>query len=570
MAPDRRQYGKYLLADVRDAVERPGALAGLVATVLGVVLVVVGLAGIVLVGPSSTYSASRTLQPNAPSVLLTSGVVGSVGPEVTVTAHRLDGGPLFLGRAIAGDVSDLTGGSPSVVVHGVHALHGLVTGRRTGTASLPAVQGSDIWRDSSVGGGSRTLVWRPGQDPQSVLIASTDGASLPAVKVTVSWHRSGWFPVALLLLLIGLGLLVAGLHRLTGDGHLLRRLVRRVTRRIARIPVPARRLGGNGGRALVGAVLAVALLSGCSAAGGLVGVHAASGSSGNGPALEPQQARAIVGRVLTVANRSDAARSSSTAQQAYDGLALQMMTAAYSVDTAQGTTVPPRPTSAERPMVMLTRGTAYPRFFFAVLPGNHSQPPVVSLLTAKDPSSQYRIAGSVVLLPNVKVPAVPDVTTGSTVLASDARGLALTPGAVAASYAAVLNGGSSAPEAARFRPDSFLSQVQQAASAQRAEVARYGTYTQAHEAVPGATLAIRTSDGGALVFTALRRTSTFTARAGNVATLPADVRVLTGSVQASTFSSTAVEMLLFSVPPAGKGKAALIGASDGLISATAH
>jgi hypothetical protein len=251
-------------------------------------------------------------------------------------------------------------------------------------------------------------------------------------------------------------------------------------------------------------------------------------------------------------------------------LALQMMTAAYGVDTAQGTTVPKRPTSGERPMVLLTRGTAYPRFFFTVLPGNHSQPPLVSLLTTKDATSQYRIAGSVALLPGARVPAVAEVTQGSAVLAADARGLALAPGAVATQYAAVLNGGSSAPEAAHFHADSFLSQVQQAASAQRATVARFGSYTQTHEPVPGGTLAIRTSDGGALVFTTLRRTSTFTSRAGNVATLPADVRVLTGEVQASSFSSTAVEMLLFSVPPAGKGKAALVGASDGLISATAH
>ena len=595
MAPERRQFGKYLLADVRDAVERPGAVAGLVGSVLGAVLLVVGLAAAVLVGPSSTYSASRTLQPGGPAVVLTSGVVGAVGPEVTVTAHRLDDGSLFLGRALSQDVTDLTGGSPSVVVRGVHALHGLVTAKHAGTASLPTVQGSDIWRDSSVGGGTRSLAWRPGAERQSVLIASTDGTTLPAVKVTVSWHRSGWFPVAVLLVLLGLGLLVAGLHRLTGGGHLLRRSVRRVSRRMARIPVPARRLGRrpddapvsdgppvsdgtrvsgrgriSGARALVGAGLVVALLSGCSAAGGLVGVHPSGGSTAAGPALEPQQARSIVGRILTVANQADAVRSSSTAGQAYDGLALQMMTAAYGVDTAQGTTVPRRPTSSERPMVLLTRGTAYPRFFFTVLPGNHTQPPLVSLLTTKDASSQYRIAGSVSLLPSARIPAVAEVTQGSTVLPADTHGLALSPGAVATAYAAVLNGGSSVPEAGHFRADSFLSQVQQAASAQRATVARFGSYTQSHQPVPGGTLAIRTSDGGALVFTTLLRTSTFTARAGNVATLPPDVRVLTGEVQASSFSSTAAEMLLFSVPPAGKGKVALVGASDGLISATAH
>jgi hypothetical protein len=323
--------------------------------------------------------------------------------------------------------------------------------------------------------------------------------------------------------------------------------------------------------ALVAAALtALAMLSGCAAAGGLVGVHAPAASPAAGPALEPQQARAIVGRVLAAANAADAARNVTAAALAYDGLALQSIATAYQVDSAQGSKVPARPTSRTRPAVVLTRGAAYPRFFFAVLAGTRSQAPVISLLTAKDASSPYRIAGSVIVLQGARLPALADPADGSSQLAPDTKGLALSPAQVATGYAAVLNTGSTAPEAADFTGDSFIQQVQAAAGAQRAGVARFGTYTQTHEAVPGATLAIRTSDGGALVFTALRRVSTFTGRPGNAATLPADVRVLTGEVQASTFTTTAAELLLFSVPPAGKGRTTLVAASDGLISATAQ
>ncbi len=569
MASQRPRFGKYLIADLRDLLERPGSIAGLVLVVVGALLLVVGIVGAVMVGPRSNYTDRKTVQPHAPAVVLTSGVVGAVGPQVTVAAHRLDGGALFVGRAISRDVSDLTGTAPSLRITGVHGLHGLVLKARPGTTSLANVQTSDIWRDTSTGAGAQSLVWRPDDQAQSVLVASTDGSALPAVQISVSWHRSGWFPAALLFIVVGLALLVSGLHLLTG-GHLLRRISRRAVDRVSSIPVPARVGGGRRGRVAVGSGLIVLLLSGCSAAGGLVGVHEPSGSSASGPALEPQQARAIVGRVLTTATAADTSRSSATAAQAYDGLALQMMAAAYQVDTAQGTTVPPRPTSQTRPGVMLTRGAAYPRFFFTVLPGNSTQPPVVSLLTATNASSAYRIAGSVLLLRGARLPQVADVSEGSPVLAPDTSGLALPPEAVGSSYAAVLNTGSSAPQAAKFRTDSFQSQVQQAAAAQRSGVARFGSYMQTHEAVPGATVAIRTSDGGALVFAALRRTSTFTARPGNVATLPADVRVLTGEVQASSFTSTAAELLLFSVPPAGKGRVTLVGASDGLISATAH
>jgi len=321
---------------------------------------------------------------------------------------------------------------------------------------------------------------------------------------------------------------------------------------------------------LAAVAVAVALTSGCAAAGGAVGVKAPPAHPVLGPALEPQQARGIVGRVIAEANKADAARSATAAAAAYDGLALQMATTTYQVDAAQGTAVPPRPTSRQRPQVVLTRGAAYPRFFFAVLPGNKNQAPVVSVLTAKDPASAYRIAGSVTMLPHARLPAVADVSEGSPVLAPDTTGLAVSPGSVGTAYAAVLNTGSSAPEAAQFTADAFVTQVQQAAAAQRTEVARFGTYAQTHTVVPGATLAIRTSNGGALVFTALRRQSVFAARPGNLASLPADVRVLTGEVQASKFTSTASELLLFVVPPAGKGKATLVGASDALIAATAQ
>lgn len=330
--------------------------------------------------------------------------------------------------------------------------------------------------------------------------------------------------------------------------------------------VRVRRVRGR----LAAAVVAVTLLAGCSAGGAVVGVHRPPAQPVPGAALEPQQAREIVGRVLAAANQADRVRSATQAGKAYDGLALQMSTALYQVDTAQGLTVPARPTSTTRPAVLLTRGAGYPRFFFTVLAGNAKQAPVVSVLTAKDASSAYRIAGSVSLLPGARLPEVADPSEGSPQLAPATTGLAIAPGDLGPTYAAVLNTGSTAPEAASFNADSFVDQVQKAAAAQRQGVARFGTYAQTHAAVPGATLAIRTSNGGALVFTALQRSSTFTARPGNTATLPPDVRVLTGEVQAARFTTTAAELLLFVVPPAGKGRATLVAASDGLISATAR
>jgi hypothetical protein len=243
-----RQRGRYLLADLRDAFERPGSLVAVVLVAVGALALLLGLAGAVLVGPDSSWTAARTVRPGAPAVVLTSGVVGAVGPEVTVTVRRQDGGSLFVGRAISSDVTDLIGGAPRLVVTGVRPLHRLVTTPVPGVTSLGQVQRADIWRDTSVGGGARSLDWHPDDESQSVLVASTDGSALPALRITVTWHRGGWFPAAVLLILVGAGLLTLGLHRLT-SGHTLRRFGRWLNRTVgdrllsglSHIPMPARR-----------------------------------------------------------------------------------------------------------------------------------------------------------------------------------------------------------------------------------------------------------------------------------------------------------------------------------------
>jgi hypothetical protein len=74
-----------------------------------------------------------------------------------------------------------------------------------------------------------------------------------------------------------------------------------------RIPLRARLT-----RASVAAGLVVVLASGCAAAGGLVGVKSPPTSPVPGAALEPQQARGIVGRVLAAANAADRSRNVST------------------------------------------------------------------------------------------------------------------------------------------------------------------------------------------------------------------------------------------------------------------
>ena len=95
----RTRFARYLIADLRDLLERPGALFGLFLGLVGAAFLVVGLLGAVLVGPDNTWTITRTLRPGTPAVVVTPGVVGAIGPQLTVSA--LYSGPMKNGSAVS-------------------------------------------------------------------------------------------------------------------------------------------------------------------------------------------------------------------------------------------------------------------------------------------------------------------------------------------------------------------------------------------------------------------------------------------------------------------------------------
>ncbi len=181
-----------------------------VVLVAGLTLLLVGLGLAVLLGPDGAWSATATVPAGRSAVLLEPDVVSVLGPRVAVTATGADGQPLFVARARSDDAVGYVAGTPHALVTGVGADRRLGVLDEPGTTALTAPQDADVWQQTSTG----RLTWAPTQGAQSVVVARADGRPLPAVELTVTWHRAGWIwvPVALVLA----GALVTALPRLAG------------------------------------------------------------------------------------------------------------------------------------------------------------------------------------------------------------------------------------------------------------------------------------------------------------------------------------------------------------------
>jgi hypothetical protein len=196
------------------------------------------------------------------------------------------------------------------------------------------------------------------------------------------------------------------------------------------------------------------------------------------------------------------------------------------------------------------------------------------LFVSPSARAPYGLWAQLHLLPGAALPAAAPGAAGVQALAPTAQGLVMTPAAVAARYADVLNRGAVSGYASSFARDDFRAQVEQRLAADRAAIVTPGfaTLSSAHTPIPGAVYALRTSDGGALVLVALRQVYVAVVRSGAV-TVDADLAALAGRAGRLQFTRsltrTSVEVLAFQVPATTLGgPVRLVAASKADTSAT--
>ena len=194
--------------------------------------------------------------------------------------------------------------------------------------------------------------------------------------------------------------------------------------------------------------------------------------------------------------------------------------------------------------------------------------PVLHLLTSPDALTPYRIAVVGHHAAELHRAAVRPAPAGVAAASPTAPSLAVAPTALVTQYAGSLSFPARTVADPAFTADPFAGQVRQNASTQAASVAAQSGFTQRHDVVPGSTYAVQQAAGGALVFSVLKRTDTFTVRKGQSLTAPkAFTALVPGRTRiTSRATMTTLEFVVFGVP-ASSGDATLVAASEQLVSA---
>ncbi len=178
------------------------------ATLVGLVLVICSVMGFVLLGAHGTWHSELQVPAGRSAVVIEPSLASVIGPTVSVQARTA--GPatsIFIGRARPDDTAALVGTTNRMLVTGLDGARRLSTRSASGSEGLPAPDTLDVWHSRVLGDGGATLVYRAAPGAESAVIASADGAPLPALSLRLAWSDRTWFWVPLLLLVAGLAVL---------------------------------------------------------------------------------------------------------------------------------------------------------------------------------------------------------------------------------------------------------------------------------------------------------------------------------------------------------------------------
>ncbi len=182
------------------------------ATLLGLVLVLVAALGFALLGAQGTWATRTTIPAGMAGVVIDSGLASISGPKIKISVKTPEksaaGRQLFIGRARPADLTALVGKAQYLGVTGLSGARKLTTKKTTGSPTLPAPAVADIWSSRATGVGSVSLTGAPGTQESAVLIAAPDGAALPELDLVLSWANPRWLWIPSLLLLFGTAILV--------------------------------------------------------------------------------------------------------------------------------------------------------------------------------------------------------------------------------------------------------------------------------------------------------------------------------------------------------------------------
>jgi hypothetical protein len=289
------------------------------------------------------------------------------------------------------------------------------------------------------------------------------------------------------------------------------------------------------------------------------------------PVVAVGQARSVLAAVDAALVRGvDAKDTSSTVDSRLLGPYRELALADARVAAERKAKVPAAATMDQLRLIVPT-GKTWPRFFVAVGNTGTTSTPVLRVLNSPAPRSPYGLWAETVMLPGATLPETAAAATGSAALAPDADGLVATPKEVLSGFAGYLNGDTSSASSKLFEQSVYSDQLGQRLAGDRKTLKAVATVASTHTVGSAEPFAVRTADGGALVFGELRQKYTITIKKGKgaVDVTDKDLAALAGgkSKIKKSLTRTAAEIVVFSVPPSGKGLITVIAAQKGDVKA---
>lgn len=576
-----------------------------VLTIVGLLVMGAGVGQRTVWRPSETVTATLPdAAKQAPVTVIDSAIRDAHRGDVEVTV-RADGDfTVAVGRAH--DVDAWVGEAAHLTVTGARDGK-LVTNYADGEDSVPDPAGSDLWQSEQSADGELVLPWTdPAEGKWSILVAA-DGSHPAPANVSITWPNDRGTPWALpliigggLLVIIGLALLfLPTRRRRSGPPAPGTRAALREAEREAERARPGRVRAKSGSQApgsatapravrrgpgaillslaLVMTAAPVAQADTASPSAEPTGTAEASEPAEPAaeespvyPVVMPHQLSRIMDEVAADIASADAAKDADKLAERVAGPALTLRKANYRIRAENSKHRAPTAIAAGPILAqVISSSTDWPRTVMTVTQDSDSPVPQAHLLVQQTPRSNYKLVGTVQMLPGTSFPEVADATTGSPEVAPQQQdGLAASPLKALDTLAAALTK-PDGPGADEIAENTYVKQI---TKFQRSQVKdnKEGKITFKHTVAEDDTRAFRTSDGGALVFGYLSNDMVVVPKEdGGTIKLDKDYAVLAGgdSTEGSVHITFGESVLLY-VPPAGSdGKIELIGAAQDVVKA---
>jgi hypothetical protein len=549
----------------------------------GLVAILLGIGFRTIWAPPETLSASYSAGESTAPVTVIEPAVFSVHDERVDISVEADG-EFLLAVGRAGDVDAWVGKAAHTSITAVDGGQ-LQAETVKGAADVPNPAGSDLWVSEETADGQTDHRWIAPADGEWSILLAADGKQPAPTAVTVSWPNDNSAPWGIVLVIVGallavLGLALAALARRGGSGSDAGEPTGRRAASVASGSTasgtaegqPARgglRLRAAESARPVLAVAAAGLLAATALPPAHAGETAAPQEAGDSyPVLLDGQLNRILDSVEAAVSAGDSARDAKELAPRVGGSALTLRKANYTVRAENPDVAAPAPVSAE-PLKTAMVGTtaAWPRTAVAVTQGKENPVPQVIVLSQAGPRENYKMVEAVQMLPGTTFPQVASEGGGTPAIAADsAEGLLHAPQQALEVLAANLNNGKNQDKVGK---NTFAEQIRAFQDSQ-VKANKNADITFSRKVEPESVRALKTADGGAMVFGYIRNVmSSVPAEPGATVGLSDEFAALAG--KDSTTSGVDVtygESVAVYVPPAGaKGPISVIGVAQDLVDA---